>query len=68
MAYRLFLSPTLTPALIQIISIHFQRSDLNSKLRSRTDPGTSQSGKAVYLSITDGKCKRYVVEKNKYLE
>jgi hypothetical protein len=37
------------------ISIRFQRSDSNSELRSRTDLGTSQSGKAMYLSVTDEK-------------
>ncbi len=40
---------------VVIISIRFQRSDLNSKLPFRTDLGTSQSGQAMYLSVTDGK-------------
>jgi len=38
-----------------LIRIRCQRTDLNFKLLSHTDLGTSRSGKAMYLSVGDVK-------------
>jgi hypothetical protein len=38
-----------------LIPIRFRRSDLNSRLPFHTDLGTVRVGRAMYLSVTDGK-------------